>query len=377
MKIDMHDISVRDVVSGYLDSQDNGVVGYFGRLNICPAFQREFIYKDAQRDEVIRTVRKGFPLNVMYWSVAGKDEEGNTLYELMDGQQRTISICQYVSNDYTIDARGFDNLSKDEQEQILDYKLSVYICEGSESEKLDWFRIINIAGEELTAQELRNAIYTGKWLAEAKKKFSKPACVAYKIANNYVNGEPKRQAYLETALSWMADKENTTIEEYMAAHQHDENSDELWEYFRAVINWVEVVFPTEKGKKPRKEMKGVKWGLLYNRYASTFKTSLERKVSELMADEDVTNKKGIYEYLLDGQEKHLSIREFKPSEKHSAYEKQKGVCPICKKKFDFKDMHGDHIKPWSLGGKTELSNCQMLCAECNLKKKAKYSVPKN
>lgn len=172
MKIEMHEISIRDVVDGYLDSADNGVVAFHGRLDVRPSFQREFVYKDVQRDEVIRTVRKGFPLNVMYWSISGKDENGNDTYELMDGQQRTISIGQYVAGDFSLDHQGFDNLTADERKQILNYPLQVYICEGTEKEKLEWFKIINIAGEELTAQELRNAIYTGPWLADAKRNLA-------------------------------------------------------------------------------------------------------------------------------------------------------------------------------------------------------------
>ena len=362
MDIKMHEIPVSEVVEGYLDSADNGVVAYHGRLDVRPPFQREFIYKDNQRDEVIRTIRKGFPLNVMYWSVSGKDENGNDVYELMDGQQRTISIGQYVAGDFSIDHQGFDNLTSDERQQILDYKLQVYICEGSDKEKLDWFKIINIAGAELTPQELRNAIYTGPWLADAKKKFSKPNGVAIKMGEPYVNGEPKRQAYLETALSWIADKEKIKIEDYMADHQHDS---------------VETVFPTPKGKKSRKEMKGLKWGILYNKYADKFKTSLADKVDTLMADSEIGKKSGIYEYLLSGEEKHLSLREFRDNEKRTKYEEQHGICPICKETFDFEDMQGDHIKPWSLGGKTELDNCQMLCQKCNLEKKAKYSKPKS
>ena len=376
MKIEMHEIPVSEVVDGYLDSAENGVVAYHGRLDVRPPFQREFVYKDNQRDEVIRTIRKGFPLNVMYWSISGKDENGNDIYELMDGQQRTISICQYVDGDFSIDHQGFKNLTEAERQQILDYKLQVYICEGTDKEKLDWFKIINIAGEELTPQELRNAIYTGPWLAEAKKKFSKPTCVAIKIGEYYINGAPIRQAYLETALSWIADKENISIEDYMATHQFDENADELYNYFRTVIKWIETVFPTPKNKKPRKEMKGLKWGILYNKYANKFKTSLEDKVAALMSDEEITKKSGIYEYLLSGEEKFLSLREFRESEKRTAYEKQKGICALCKEPFDFDQMQGDHIIPWSKGGKTELKNCQMLCQKCNLEKKAKYSKPK-
>ncbi len=207
MKIKLHEIPVREVVKGYIDSAENGVVGYSGRLNIRPAFQREFIYKDKQRDEVIRTVQKNFPLNVMYWV---KSDNGN--YELLDGQQRTISLCQYVNGDYSIDHMGFDNLTQTEREQILDYPLMIYICEGTDKEKLDWFKIINIAGEQLTAQELRNAIYTGEWLTEAKKYFSKTACPAYAIASDYLNGSPIRQNYLETAIKWIAARDGKEID---------------------------------------------------------------------------------------------------------------------------------------------------------------------
>lgn len=377
MKIEMHEIPVSEVVAGYLDSAENGVVAYHGRLDVRPAFQREFIYNEEQRAEVIRTIRKGFPLNVMYWSVSGKNEKGEDIYELMDGQQRTISIGQYVNNDFSVDHQNFeDSLTDEERQQILDYKLQIYICEGTEREKLEWFKIINIAGEELTEQELRNAIYTGPWLTDAKKKFSKNNCIAHKIGENYVRAVAIRQEYLETALKWISDKENIEIRDYMEKHRRDADAEELWNYYRTVIKWVETVFPTPKGKKPRKEMKGLKWGILYNKYADKYKTSLADKVDVLMADSEISKKSGIYEYLLSGEEKHLSLREFRDNEKRTKYEEQHGVCPVCKETFEFEDMQGDHIVPWSKGGKTELSNCQMLCQKCNLEKKAKYSKPK-
>ncbi len=251
MEIKLYEIPIREIVEGYVDSAENGVIGYSGRLNIRPAFQREFIYKDKQRDEVIRTVQKNFPLDVMYWV---KNDGGG--FELLDGQQRTISICQYVNGDYSIEHRGFHNLTETEKQHILNYRLMIYICEGTDKEKLDWFKIINIAGEQLTAQELRNAIYTGEWLTEAKKYFSKPACPAYNIGSNYLNGASIRQSYLETAIRWLAARDGREIEDYMAEHQHDTNCNELWLYFQSVINWVEVTFPVYRGK----EMKGLEWG---------------------------------------------------------------------------------------------------------------------
>jgi hypothetical protein len=360
MKIELHEIPVRDVVNGYVDSAENGVVGYGGKLNIRPAFQREFIYKDKQRDEVINTVMKGFPLNVMYWV---KSDNGG--YELLDGQQRTISIAQYVNGDFSVNHMGFDNLTDTEREQILDYKLMIYICEGTDKEKLDWFKIINIAGEQLTAQELRNAIYTGEWLTEAKKYFSKTGCPAHAIASDYLKGAAIRQDYLETAISWISARDGIEIEDYMAKHQHDPNCNELWLYFQNVINWVKVIFP-----KYRKEMKGLEWGVYYNKYSQNNydPKTLESRIVDLMQDDDVTKKSGIYEYLLDGAEKHLSIRAFTQSMARAAYERQKGICPICGQHFEITEMQADHITPWSKGGKTTPENCQMLCAECNRRK---------
>jgi hypothetical protein len=354
---------VKDLVNGYVNNQEEGVIGYGGMLNIRPPYQREFVYKEAQRDAVITTVRNDFPLNVMYWV---KNEDN---YEVLDGQQRTISICEYVKGNFTVSEKdmslGFNNLPKDKQEQILNYKLMVYFCEGTDSEKLAWFEIVNIAGAVLTKQELRNAVYTGSWLADAKLKFSKSNCAAYLLASKYVAGSPIRQEFLETAIDWFNDGK---IEAYMSIHQHDQNANELWLYFQSVIQWVQATFPTY-----RKEMKGISWGELYNRFKNdSFDTAkLEERVKMLMSDDDVSNKKGIYEYVLTGEERCLNIRAFSDSMKRGAYERQDGICPKCKEHFAIEQMEGDHITPWHEGGKTDTDNCQMLCKECNRRKSGK------
>ena len=364
MKIDLKKITVRDLVEDYYDDGEGGVRGYGGKLDIRPPFQREFVYKDKQRDAVIETINKDFPLNVMYWAVR---QDGT--YEVIDGQQRTISAAQYVKGDYSLDGRYFHNLQDDEQERILNYQLQVYVCEGNASEKLDWFRIINIAGETLTGQELRNAVYAGPWVSDAKRHFSRKgaACPAYAIGSRFVNGRAERQEYLETAIQWIK-HENQTVEEYMAEHQHDKTATALWSHFQSVINRVEAVFPNY-----RKPMKGVDWGGLYGHLndESLDPKALEADVARLMLDDDVTRKAGIYPYLLTGEEKHLNIRAFSDAMKQSVFEIQKGICNVCEKAFEISAMEADHITPWTEGGKTNEENCQLLCRECNRRKSNK------
>lgn len=360
MEIKLEQIKIREIVDGYKDTNEDGVVGYGGRLNIRPRYQREFVYGDKQRNAVIDSIRNSFPLNVMYWV---ENEDGT--YEVLDGQQRTISFCQYVSGVFSLNYQYFHNLEEDEREQILDYEIMVYFCKGTNSEKLSWFKTINIAGAQLTQQELRNAIYTGEWLTDAKGYFSKTNCPTQKIASEYLTGSSIRQDYLETAIKWISDN---SIEEYMATHQHKPNANELWLYFQNVINWVNILFPNY-----RKEMKGIDWGYLYNQYKDDEfdSTVLEERVKTLMMDDDVSNKKGIYLYLVTGEEKSLNIRAFTPAQKRSAYEHQNGVCYKCGEVFEFDKMEGDHITPWSEGGKTSTDNCQMLCKNCNREKSNK------
>lgn len=360
MNIELKEISVRELTNGYEDNEENGVIGFGGELDIRPPYQREFIYKDKQRDAVINTITKDFPLNVMYWAVR---EDGN--FEVIDGQQRTISISQFVDGDFAYENRYFHNLQKDEKAQILDYKLMVYLCSGMDSEKLEWFKTINIAGEKLTDQELRNAVYSGSYVSDAKRYFSRNGCPAYGIGGDYLNGSAIRQDYLETTIKWIS---NDAIEKYMAENQEEPNANELWLYFQSVINWVKTVFP-----KYRKEMKGIQWGFLYNDFKNKKFDSkkLEKEITGLMQDEDITNKKGIYSYVLYRKEKYLNIRAFSDNQKREAYERQEGICIECKDHFEINKMEADHITPWHEGGKTSAVNCQMLCKDDNRRKSGK------
>lgn len=369
MDINLRRVPIREIVKGYFDDGEGGVRGYDEKLNIRPPYQREFVYDERKREAVIQTILKRFPLNVMYWAV-----NGDGTFEVLDGQQRTISLCQYVDGEFSVRIDGrpmaFHNLTPPQKEAILDYELMVYFCEGDDKERLDWFETINIAGEKLTDQELRNAVYTGPWLSHAKSIFSKTNGPAYGLASKYVSGSPIRQELLEKALKW---KSGGKVAEYMSLHQHDQNANELWSYFRAVVQWVQDTFPTY-----RKEMKSVEWGPLYDRYhRQQFDTAeLERRTVELIKDPDVTKNRGIYTYLLTGDPRHLSIRQFDARERQAAYERQDHHCASgahCKTvgndqgqmTFTIEQMEGDHITPWSKGGKTTAENCQMLCIPCN------------
>ena len=391
MQIDKTEIKIKELIAGYTrDEESSQIVAYadssgVARLNIRPKYQREFVYKEAQRNAVIDTILKGFPLNIMYW-VKNVDSSAECEYEVLDGQQRTISICEYVKGSFSIQwndkSQYFHTLSKDLQEKFLDYKLNVYVCQGSESEKLEWFKTINIAGETLTSQELRNAVYASVWLSDAKRRFSKPNGLAVLKGAKYLNGSALRQEFLESAIAWKVDsRKDEKICEYMAKNAKDsKNADELWEYFAKVIDWVEMKF-----EKYRKEMKGLEWGLFYNTYKDKplDAKELESKIIELMQDDEVGSKKGVYAYVLSGDEKHLSLRAFSESVKRAVYEKQGGMCansdghikgvkcPHENEKLELEQMEADHIVPWSKGGKTEKENCQMLCVKCNRRKSDK------
>ena len=378
MKIELKEITIRDLVNGYFRDENSGEVrGYNGKLNIRPKYQREFVYKDAQRDAVINTCLWGFPLNTMYWVKNGDDS-----YELLDGQQRTISICDFVNGDFSLSKMTFKanwassitsffTMPSDKKEKFLDYKLMVYVCEGDDSEKLEWFKTINIAGEELTPQELRNAIFTCEWLSEAKIKFSKRNCLAVQKGGRYLKGDPIRQEVLEKIIAWkVGSNKDEDIERYMEHQKRNniKNADELWQYFSAVIDWVDLKFTNY-----RKEMKGLEWGFLYNKFKDKKLDAkdLEMQISELMKDSEIQKKSGIYPYVLDSDERHLNLRAFDENTKREVFEEQGGVCKICGEKFEIEQMEADHITPWSKGGKTIKENCQMLCRECNRRKSGK------
>ena len=370
MTIKQIEVTVGDIARGYINNEEQGVRGYGGQLDIRPPYQREFIYNESEQQAVISTVLKGYPLNVMYW--VRRSEDAECPYEVMDGQQRTLSLCEYVDGKFAYDFKNFFNQPADIQKLILDYPLTIYLCEGEPSEKLEWFKTINIAGKPLNEQEINNAVYAGPFVTDAKRHFSKSNCGAYRLGKDLVNGTPIRQEFLKKALEWMAEHETRegkpqSVVGYMAEHQHDPNANNLWTYFQNVLNWTITNFDLKKFKKI---MKGLNWALYYDKYHSTTldTADLASRISKLILDSDVQKQMGIIPYVLTGDERHLDLRCFPDDIKQAVWEKQHHICLSCQKEFDYEFMEGDHITPWREGGRTVIENCQMLCRECNRRK---------
>ena len=380
MRITQSNQTIRDICRDYREDDDNGVTGFGGQLDIRPPYQRNFVYDEPERNEVINTIRKGFPISEMYWF-----DRKNGRFEMIDGQQRTISVCRYVSErSFSVDKDGrtFDRLPEDEQEKILDYPLTIYRCSGTDDELLDWFRIINTAGKKLNDQEIRNALYHGDWVTDAKKNFSKRNCRAKQKGGNYVKGDPNRQEIFEKVLKWVTGGDDfdrykkitrkthdDNIRKYMCDHRDDEDADELWDYFSDLIDWVETTFTD---RQHLSIMKKVEWGPLYNRYRDEKldPVEIDERIRMLYSDPHVTNNAGIYSYILTGAKKHLNVRDFSYDIRSQIFESQNRMCtgPKCKKKgqeMKIDDMQADHIDPWNVGGPTDGTNCQMLCVDCH------------
>ena len=373
MTIKQISVTVGEITKDYVNNDEQGVRGYKGLLDIRPPYQREIIYNEKEQQAVITTVLNGYPLNIMYW--VKRNDDAECPYEVMDGQQRTLSLCEYVAGKFAYDFKNFFNQPADIQKKILDYKLTVYVCEGEESEKLEWFKTINIAGKSLNEQEIRNAVYAGPFVSDAKKHFSKTNCAAYRLGKDLVNGSPIRQEFFKKALDWMAAHETRygkpqTIVGYMSEHQHDLNAGPLWTYFQSVLHWTMDTFNMKKFKKI---MKGLDWAKFYDEYheKSLDIKDMEQRIVDCLSDDEIQKPQGIIPYVLTGEERYLDLRAFPEKIKLAVWEQQGHKCTLCGKEFDIEFMEADHITPWCDGGRTVLENCQVLCRECNRRKGGK------
>ena len=374
------DITVADICKGFVynELEGKGLFGLSGKLTIQPEYQRAYIYADGKKDvAVIDSILKGYPLGLIYFVKAGDDK-----FEVLDGQQRITSFGRYVTNKFAVkDENGmeqyFGGIAADKQKKILEKELTIYECEGTETEIKQWFRTINIAGIPLNNQELLNAIFSGPFVTLGKEEFSNSQNSNIQKWSAYIQGSANRQDFLECALDWVS-KGNTS--DYMSRHRYDTNINELKTYFNTVIDWVSGVF-----KDVEKEMCGLEWGRLYETYHKQAynPTQVSAEVQKLYADSYVKNRRGIFEYILGGSvdTKLLDVRVFDEATKKLVYTKQTTVaeskkesnCPLCalghdankSKIWKLTEMDADHVSAWSKGGATDIKNCQMLCKTHN------------
>ena len=374
------DLTVADICKGFVynEYEGKGLFGLSGKLTIQPEYQRNYIYADGKKDvAVIHSLLKGYPLGLIYFVKVGEDK-----YEILDGQQRITSIGRYVTGKFAIHdtdgvPRYFAGLPQEWKDKITQTALTVYICEGTEHEIKEWFKTINIAGIPLNDQELANAIHSGPFVTKAKEEFSNSQNANIQKWSAYISGNVLRQDYLRTALEWVS---HGNIDEYMSLHRYDNNITELKTYFNSVIDWVSGLF-----LEVRPQMNKLPWGEFYERYHTNAYSpdEIAVKTSELFGDYYVTDKKGIYEYILGGcmDKKLLNIRLFSEQIKQAAYLRQtekakaknRSNCPLCAAGSDnnknhiwkMTEMDADHVTPWSKGGATNLNNCQMLCKTHN------------
>ena len=382
MKTELKQYSVEEICKGFVynELEGKGLYGLNGRLTIQPEYQRNYIYADGKKDvAVIQSVMKGYPIGLIYFN-----RNGDRL-EVLDGQQRITSLGRYINNQMAVkDANGmeqyFSSLPADEQKRINETKLLVYECEGVEREIKEWFKTINIAGIPLNEQELLNAIYSGKFVSKAKEIFSNSKNYNAIRWGHYINGTANRQDFLHTALEWVSAHNGQSIEQYMSQHRNDEGISELKTYFDTVIDWIDATF-----KETTKEMRGLEWGRIYEKYhANGYNADkVWERISALLADDFVTNGRGVFEYVLGGETEKslLNIRIFDERTKRAAYTRQtaeaearsESNCPHCAlenganraKIWKISEMDADHVSAWSRGGATDSANCQMLCKAHN------------
>lgn len=374
------DITIKELTEGFVynELEEKGLFGLSGKLTIQPEYQRSYIYADGKKDlAVIDSILKDYPIGLIYFNKTEGDK-----FEVLDGQQRITSIGRFVTQKFAIfDENGipqyFDGIAEDKKNKILNTKLLIYICEGTETEIKDWFRTINIVGVPINEQEKLNAIFSGKFVTLAKKEFSNNQNANIQKWSAYIKGAANRQQFLACALDWVS---KGNVEDYMSKHRNDSNINELKIYFNTVLDWVSSIFTDVKP-----EMQGLAWGNMYEKYHSNSfdPKKVSSEVENLYADNFVENRKGIFEYILGGSvdTRLLDIRLFNEQTKKSVYEKQtneakknnKSNCPLCalghesrkKKIWKYSEMDADHVEAWANGGSTDIKNCQMLCKTHN------------
>lgn len=378
------DITIDEICKGFVynELEKKGLFGLSGKLVIQPEYQRNYLYAEEKMEEaVIKSVLKGYPLGLIYFNKISDDK-----FEVLDGQQRITSLGRFMTGKFPlIDGNGlphyFGSMPEDQERKIRETKLTIYICEGKESEIKEWFKTINIAGIPLKHQEIANAVYSGPFVTKAKEEFSNSNNANIQKWSAYIKGNVSRQDFLRVALEWITKStDDDVVDAYMSKHRYDDNINELKTYFTSVIDWVSGTFSDVES-----EMRGLEWGRLYETYhRKPYDPAIvSAKVQELYADGAVKKRAGIFEYILGGcvDTRLLEIRVFEESTKRAVYAKQtkeakaadKSNCPLCalghdnnaKRIWKLSEMDADHVTAWSQGGATDASNCQMLCKTHN------------
>ena len=385
-------LTVADICEGFKFSEQEGkgLFGWSGKLTIQPEYQRNYLYAkgDGKKEQaVVESVLKGYPIGLLYFN---KPHENEEKFEVLDGQQRITSLGRYLTNLFAVEDESghphyFDSLPQEKKNLILQTPLTIYICEGEETEIKSWFKTINIVGIPLNKQEIANSVYSGSFVTLAKEEFSNSRNSNLQFWSSYVKGDVLRQEILRVALEWVVkSSDDEKIENYMSKHRDDKNIDEMKNYFNSVIEWIDETF-----SETYSEMCGLDWGRIYETYhEKTFDVEkISAEVKKLYNDDAVKNPKGIFEYVLGffgDDEKNtrlLNIRIFEDSTKRVVYNQQTDAakksnnsnCQLCaighdrnsKKIWKFNEMDADHVTAWSKGGITDIKNCQMLCKTHN------------
>ena len=376
MQIEPKTVTIGDLVDGFSeDPETDRVVGYAGQLNIRPAYQREYIYEEKEREALIDSVLRGYPIGVLYWADNEVHTDEVPRYEIVDGQQRVLTLVRYVNSQFSIPVDGtpkyFHNLPESSQCEFQEHQLSVYVCKGEREDRLKWFERINVGSKPLSAQEVRNAVYVGAWVVDAKRYFNKNSAAA-SMSSDYVKAAAERQELLEVAIGWACGStSDERIRKHMAAHRQDSDATSLWQHFKAVIEWIEDTF------KPRPLLQSVgrKWGELYSNHKDDPRNrdELEEKIAHLLTLPAISRREGVYEYVLSGEkdETVLHVRNFRKQDKERKYEEQQKRCAETGEELPLREMHADHIIPWSEGGETSYENLRMVSRKVNLHKGAR------
>ncbi len=377
------DVTVAEICNGFVYSEleGKGLFGWSGKLTIQPEYQRNYLYAEAKREEsVIDSVIKGYPLGLIYFNKVGER------YEVLDGQQRITSLGRFLTEKFPLfDKNGtphyYKKMPADLKKKIDETTLTIYVCEGEETEIKDWFRTINISGIDLKPQEISNAVFSGPFVTAAKEEFSNSQNANIQKWSSYISGTVNRQDYLRVALEWVCKSKKTEdVEQYMSMHRYDTGITELKAYFNSVIDWISNTFIDVES-----EMKGLEWGRLYETYHNTpyNPQEIHEILQKLYEDFYVKNKRNVFEYILGGCQdvKLLEVRIFDEVTKKTVYKTQtnkaqtSGVsnCPLCAlgsdnnktRIYKQSEMDADHVTAWSNGGATDISNCTMLCKTHN------------